>query len=379
MSNEFVLSNALVVCPSEVFHGCVLVRDSVIAAVSRDAFHGPAIDCAGDYLLPGAVDIHTDNLEKHMLPRPGVLWPVMPAVLAHDMQVAAAGVTTVLDSLCLGLEGEGVRRFDVVKQTIDALDAGQAKHMFRTEHLLHLRTEVSGPTALSEFSWVADHPSLRLVSVMDHTPGQRQWPDLEKYKAMERKHSKMLDEEIEALLKVQLEQQAEFAEPNRRVIINECKQRGLPLASHDDATLEHIAQAQAEQLEIAEFPTTLAAARAARQAGMAVVAGSPNLVLGGSHSGNVSVEELARQGLLSVLSSDYVPASLIHGVFLLHTRLNVPLHEAVAMISGNAAAIVGLHDRGAIEQGKRADLVRVRQFETLPHVIEVWRAGARVA
>ena len=155
--------------------------------------------------------------------------------------------------------------------------------------------------------------------------------------------------------------------------------RALALASHDDTTAEHVRQSRAEGISISEFPTTRVAAEAARAHDMRVVAGSPNLVLGRSHSGNVSVADLAKSKLLDVLASDYVPSSLLHGAFLLEETLAMPLPEAICMVSQSPARLVGLNDRGGIEIGKRADLVRVRKMQGLPVPLTVWRAGERIA
>jgi alpha-D-ribose 1-methylphosphonate 5-triphosphate diphosphatase len=156
------------------------------------------------------------------------------------------------------------------------------------------------------------------------------------------------------------------------------KGHSVVLASHDDTTVEHVEAAHAEGISICEFPTTIEAAERARARGMHIVAGSPNLVLGRSHSGNVSAEELARRGLLDALASDYVPSSLLHGAFLLNERIAMPLPDAIKMVSLAPARMAGLHDRGSIEPGMRADLVRVKKMEGLPLPLAVWREGARV-
>ena len=165
------------------------------------------------------------------------------------------------------------------------------------------------------------------------------------------------------------------AETNRERIVALCRERGLPMASHDDTTPEHIAQAVQEQITISEFPTTRVAASLAREAGISIVMGGPNVVRGGSHSGNVSAKDLAAEGLLDILSSDYVPGSLVSGAFRLHANLSIPLPEAVAKISRNPAERVGLTDRGEIREGLRADLVRVREIESIPAVLQTWSVG----
>jgi alpha-D-ribose 1-methylphosphonate 5-triphosphate diphosphatase len=333
----------------------------------------------GDYILPGLIDVHTDNLERHMLPRNNADWPVMAALIAHDAQLATAGITTVLDSLCVGTTGKGVRSFVKVEEAIAQIEVAKKQGSFRVDHLLHLRAELSQERFSEIFLRLSNHPDLRLVSLMDHTPGQRQWADMEKYIAMEKKDFKLTQEEIEAFVEKCRESHERYSEPNRREVFLALAGRDIILASHDDTTLEHVEQAHAEGVKISEFPTTMLAAQAARDRQMEIVAGAPNLVLGRSHSGNVAAEELAQNGLVDVLSSDYAPSSLLYGAFLLGKKAAIPLHEAIRTVTLNPARLVGLKDRGSIETGKRADLIRVRLVEELPLVTTVWREGTRIA
>jgi alpha-D-ribose 1-methylphosphonate 5-triphosphate diphosphatase len=380
MTDELILKNAKIVTPSEVVEGGVRICGGVVDAIHSGASSVPAaLDLEGDYLIPGMVDIHTDNLERHIMPRTSAEWPVMAAVVAHDAQVAAAGITTVLDALCVGTMGNGVRSFDKVKETVAMIDAGKRNGMFRSEHLLHLRTELTNEETLGMFAQLYEHPDVVLVSLMDHTPGQRQWADLEKYIAMERRDYKLSEEEIRESLRKFQEHQQKYAQPNRRELLSMMSGRSIVLASHDDTTIEHVEEAHTDGIAISEFPTTAIAARAARERGMHIVGGSPNLVLGRSHSGNVAVAELAGLGLVDVLASDYVPSSLLYGSFLLSANQGLPLHETLKMVTLHPAQLVGLHDRGSITPGKRADLVRVRMFDANPLVTTVWRSGERVA
>jgi alpha-D-ribose 1-methylphosphonate 5-triphosphate diphosphatase len=380
MTGTLVLKNAKIVMPTEIVEGSVLLRDGLIEAIFSGACSSPeALDMEGDYIIAGLIDVHTDNLERHMLPRNNADWPVMAALIAHDAQLATAGITTVLDSMCVGTAGKGVRNFAKVEEAIAGM--GEAKNCgtFRVDHLLHLRAELSQEKFPEMFSRLHTHPDLRLVSLMDHTPGQRQWADMEKYMVMEKRDFKLTQEEIEAFVDKCREGHDRYSEPNRREVLSVLAGRDVTLASHDDTTLEHVEQAHAEGVRISEFPTTMLAAQAARDRQMEIVAGAPNLVLGRSHSGNVAVEELAQLGLVDVLSSDYAPSSLLYGAFLLAKKTVIPLHEAIRTVTLNPARLVGLKDRGSIETGKRADLVRVRLVEELPLVATVWREGTRIA
>ena len=239
MPGELILKNAQIVTPAEVVHGSVRICDQSIAEIQSGSSSLPAaIDLEGDYLLPGLIDIHTDNLERHILPRPNAEWPVMAALVAHDAQVAAAGITTVLDALCVGTMGSGVRSFEKVKEAIALTDVGRRKGMFRSQHLLHLRVEVTHEQTPQMFAEFLEHPDLVLVSLMDHTPGQRQWADLEKFIAMEMRDQKLTETESRDVLRVCLENQSKYAQPNRGELISMLSGRSIVLASHDDTTLE---------------------------------------------------------------------------------------------------------------------------------------------
>ncbi|MSP67657.1 MAG: hypothetical protein EXQ96_06095 [Alphaproteobacteria bacterium] len=163
-------------------------------------------------------------------------------------------------------------------------------------------------------------------------------------------------------------------------IVTAYRARGLPLASHDDATLDHVDQAAADGMVIAEFPTTEAAARASHGHGLAVLMGAPNVVRGGSHSGNIGASTLAGAGLLDILSSDYVPASLLMAACQLAREApGWALPAAIAAVTAAPAAAVGLDERGEIALERRADLVRVDHRHGTPIVRTVWREGRRIA
>lgn len=377
---ELMLTNARIVTPTGVFSGSVVVHNGHIAAIDDGPTQHPAaIDCNGDYLLPGLLEMHTDNLEKHLMPRPGVLWPSgLAAALAHDSQVAAAGITTVYDAVCIGEYDANQRRRRMLELTVEATRNAQQHGLYRADHQLHLRCEISDPEAADQLAERIDDPLVRLVSLMDHTPGQRQWVDTAQYRLYKSKEHNWTDAEFADHLAQLEDNQQRYAERNRAAIIELCRPRGLPLASHDDTTAAHVDEAHAAGIRIAEFPTSPAAARRAREHGMTTVLGAPNVVRGGSHSGNVSALELARGGLLDSLSSDYVPASLLHAVFVLHEQAGLDLPAAVDRASGNIARTLGLHDRGSIDIGKRADLIRVHRQASVPAVTAVWRTGTRV-
>ena len=218
-----------------------------------------------------------------------------------------------------------------------------------------------------------------MCSLMDHTPGQRQFIDLRAFKTYYQGRYKLGDAEIEDVIRTQTEDHRRHAADNRVRLTQACRALALRIASHDDATVAHVEEAAGLGFTISEFPTTLDAARAARRHGMTTVAGAPNVVRGVSHSGNVAARDLAADGLIDALSSDYVPVSLLHGVFVLHRRIGLALSDAVAIVSRNPARMVGFEDRGEIVPGQRADLVHVTVRDDVPTVLCVWREGRRIA
>ncbi len=380
MTQELIMTNARIVTRDAVVTGTVRVVDSLIRDVDTTPSHcRPAVDFEGNYLLPGIVDIHTDNLERHLMPRPGVEWPNIAALVTHDRQVAAAGITTVFDSLCVGdYDHGGADRQGSLVKSLQAMEEAQEAGLLKSEHLLHLRCEVSASGVVDAFLSFVDDPLIRLVSLMDHTPGQRQWSNVAKWRQLTGRLN-VSDQDLDYIYESRLQLQALNADPTRREVVRICHERGLTLASHDDSTPEHIAEALGDRVTISEFPTTEAAARLAHDGGMWIVMGAPNVVLGASHSGNVSARRLAGLGLVDGLASDYVPMSLIQSCFLFYETLAMPLADAVAKVTLNPAKMVGLDDRGEIAVGKRADILRVKAYYHMPVVCGVWRQGQFVS
>lgn len=372
---NITLTNATIVLRDSLVHGSLHIRNGLIT----DIQHGPAagIDCDGDTIIPGAIDLHTDNLERQVMPRNNARWPSRAALLAHDTQCAAAGITTVFDALCIGHSAFDDDRPRTCREGIADLNSLGSTGLLKADHLLHLRCELPAADLLAQLEVFATHNLLRLVSLMDHTPGGGQFQDLARYRGM-RRHEGDTPGQIEASILAMQHQRGLWSESNRTGLL--ARLAGLPvaIASHDDATEAEVHANAAQGIGISEFPVSLAAARAARAAGMDIIAGAPNLVRGGSHSGNVAVSALLEFGLVDLLASDYVPSSLVHAAFLAGTHSSIGLPAAIAMISQAPARMARLPDRGAIAPGLRADLVRVRLHDGIPVVRQVWRAGERV-
>jgi alpha-D-ribose 1-methylphosphonate 5-triphosphate diphosphatase len=376
---EMILSNARVILDDRELHGSLLLRDGVIAAIDPGRSDLPgALDLEGDFLIPGVVDVHTDNLERQVQPRSNARWPSRSAMVAHDAQCAAAGVTTVLDALCIGDLGFDKERIKTFQDGVADLDALADTGLLKSEHFLHLRCEVPAKDVLALFDPVAGHARVRMISLMDHSPGVGQYANMEFYRALRRRDGTPEDY-IERRIKELQDQRARLREPNRRALLDRVAGRDVALASHDDRTEEEIAENARDGIRISEFPVTMLAAKAAKAHGMTVIAGAPNIVRGGSHSGNVAATDLVRAGAVDAFASDYVPASLVEAAFQCVVETGISLPDSVTTITSRPARMAGLADRGRIAVGLRADLVRVRVHDGLPVVRQVWRAGERVA
>ena len=379
---DTILGNAGIVLADRVIErGWVAFANGRIAEFGEGDAPGPAEDAAGDLVMPGLIELHTDHLEAHYVPRPKVFWDPIAAVVSYDGQLATAGITTVLDSLRVWRE-DGAEEVDGRAGVLAAaITAARDENLLRADHFLHLRCEIPMPSVVEEARELIGRPDVRLMSLMDHTPGQRQFRDEDKLRDYYRgKNGGKTDAELDVLFERRFFYQKTYAATNMREIVALAHAHEIPLASHDDTTEENVIDAVRDRVSVAEFPTTMEAARGLHKAGIGILMGAPNVVRGGSHSGNIAAVDLAREGLLDILSSDYIPSSLLMAALQLPQRVpTIDLASAVRTVTRAPAEAVGLHDRGEIAVGKRADLIRVHVARNIPVVRSVWREGIRVA
>ncbi|MGR3484992.1 MAG: alpha-D-ribose 1-methylphosphonate 5-triphosphate diphosphatase [Paracoccaceae bacterium] len=372
---EGCIANARLVLANRTITGAVAWADGVIAEVAEgDRVPAGAVDAGGDTVIPGLVELHTDNLERHIEPRPGVDWPHDAALLAHDRELASTGITTVFDAMRVGSSTDGRDYAAYARGLATEMLSLRSAGAFAVDHHLHLRAEICSETLLEELDQFGPGDRVGLVSLMDHTPGQRQFRDLEKLRVYyEGKHAKpgIVFEDHVARLRAR---RAAFGDAHEAGAVAHARRLGAVLASHDDTTAGHVATSAAHGVALAEFPTTLEAAQACRDAGIPVMMGAPNVIRGGSHSGNVSALGLAEAGLLDILSSDYVPAGLLLAAWRLAAAWN-DLPRAVSTVTARPAEAVGLTDRGRIAPGQRADLLRIATGAGTPRIAQVLARG----
>ncbi len=370
----------MLILPGETRRGSLRVVDGTITAIDSGAAVPPgAVDCGGDHVAPGLIELHTDNLERHIQPRPGVDWPHAAAILAHDAELAGTGITTVFDAMRVGSIPSGTGRYlKYARGLASELLELRAAEALKISHFLHLRAEVCSETLLEELAEFDVDDRVGLVSLMDHTPGQRQFRDLAKFEAyMKGKHA-MSDGDFRQHVAQLTALRGKIGDAHEIGAVAEARRFGAVLASHDDTTGAQVETSAGYGIRLAEFPTTVTAAQACRDHGIAVMMGAPNLVRGGSHSGNVAAQELAEAGLLDIVSSDYVPAALLFAAVRLG-QVWGDMARGLSTVTEAPARAVKLEDRGTLAPGKRADLVRFRLRGDVPVLSGVWARGQRVA
>lgn len=374
------LANATLVLPDQELRGNITIEQGVITGI-EEGDHVPegSVDCSLDYVIPGLIELHTDNLERHLEPRPSVEWPYLPALISHDAELASTGITTVFDALRVGsLTNSKARYGAYARKLADELLAARETNAFKISHFLHLRAEICSETLLEEMEQFGKDDRVGIVSLMDHTPGQRQFRDLTALRVYLSKKRNLNEQEFEEhVAQLKALQQSHGSKHEVGAVVHATRY-GAVLASHDDTTAEQVKTSLAHGVSFAEFPTTVEAAEACRDCGNAIMMGAPNIVRGGSHSGNVSASELAEVGLLDIISSDYVPSALLLSVFYIAKQLgNLP--TAVLCATRNPAVAVGLSDRGVLQQGFRGDVLRISQKMNTPVLRGTWSLGRRVS
>lgn len=385
---EVILTNAQVILGDEVSHGHVVIRDGLIAdigqgdAPSNSSVGGQmttVIDCDGDWLSPGLIELHTDNLERHISPRPKVNWPHQAAIVAHDAELAGCGITTVFDAIRVGSMvsdmAHGYGKY--ARSMADEILAMRAAGALKISHQLHLRAETCSETLLEELDEFGPEDRVGIVSLMDHTPGQRQFNDISKFKDYVCGKHGLSDDGFDAYCDWLIGLHDRLGAAHEAGTVAAAKRFGAVLASHDDTTADQVAVSAGHGIGVAEFPTSVQAAQACHAHDIKVIMGAPNLVRGGSHSGNVSAIDLANMGLLDILSSDYVPAALLLGAVQLGRHWD-DMARGMACVTKNPAMASGLTDRGEIAIGLRADLIRFAHRGGVPALRGVWVQGQRV-
>jgi alpha-D-ribose 1-methylphosphonate 5-triphosphate diphosphatase len=376
---ETILANAMLVLPGETLRGQLRMVDGRIVDIATgSAVPAGAEDCGGDLVMPGLIELHTDNLERHIEPRPKVDWPHAAAIIAHDAELASVGITTVFDALRVGsvVSNAKTNYGEYARALADEILGLRAAGALKISHFLHLRAEVCSETLIEELDKFGPEDRIGIVSLMDHTPGERQFRDLTQLrKYVIGKHG-ISDAEFEDHVTAQKALSARHGLQHEAAAVAAARRYGAVLASHDDTEPHHVARSAQHGVHFAEFPTTVEAARACNETGIRVMMGAPNLIRGGSHSGNVAARDLAEAELLDIISSDYVPASLLSAALMLGDLWG-DTARGIATVTAAPADAAGLSDRGTLALGSRADVIRIARIGAAGAVRGVWVKGCR--
>ena len=372
--NPLYLTGARVVLPDTVLEdAAVLIEDGAIAAINPESGRGAlALDLSGKTLIPGMIDLHCDALEKEVEPRPQVHFPLDFACAQADKRNAAAGITTVFHALSFANHELGVRNNAFAAEIARAVGAWRAHAL--VDNRVHVRYEVTDETAPPVLAALLRDGHAHLMSFMDHSPGQGQFRDVEAYRAYLAKTYKTSDAQLDDILARKAEA-AQGAMQRMEQLARLAHERGVSIASHDDDSAQKVDAVKALGAVVSEFPVNLETAQAARAQGLATLFGAPNILRGKSQSGNMRALDAVLAGVADCLCGDYSPAALLPSVMKLPELAGISLPEAVALVTRNPARAAGLHDRGEIAVGKRADLVAVKDMGGLPQAERVWSGG----
>lgn len=391
---DTIIKNAAVVLKDRVLDSAsVWIRGNRIQEISEKsgleekAPHAKQIDAAGAYLMPGFIDIHSDNIETVIQPRPQSLIDFELAMREQEKQLVNQGITTMYHSLSIIEVGNTndqsvfkkgmVRTPENLKKLVGLIRTfHEGDHLIR--HRFHCRYDITNTKGYDMVLDFIRNGDVHLLSFMDHTPGQGQYRDLELFKnnVLSPEQS---DAEKEKILSQRMSRAKLTAEQMTRAA-DMAAQAGIPIASHDDDSIEKLDYVtQSLHAQICEFPVELSVAKEARRRGMQVVVGATNVLMGRSHSNNLSALEAIQNGCADILVSDYFPAAILHAVFRLYEQGLLSLPEAVNMATYNPAKAVKLDDRlGSIEPGKLADLLLVSKKGSIPVILSVLINGEEV-
>ena len=377
------IKNGKIVTPSEVIEGkSLFIEDGYIHHIGEyDGSAEKVIDAQGRYVMPGFIDVHSDKIEKVINPRPTAVFDFELGLKEVEKELLQQGITTIYHSFSIyeiaTLGGSLLRTNENVQKMAKLIaDLHTREHLIH--HRCHLRLEIDNLDVYDIAKNMMDTDLINEISFMDHTPGQGQYRDLEIYR---KSHDSSIGQTYEEILEAHrnkktltFEQMKELAE-----IAHE---KNITVASHDDDTIEKLELNMQIGVNISEFPITIEVAKEAKKKGFYTVVGAPNILLGGSHSGNMSAAEAILNDCADILCSDYYPQALLHSIFIMYHKHGVSLPEMIKKVSLNPAKAMQIDkEYGSLEAGKRADVLIVDELDGYPvitHVLVDGRTTSRV-
>lgn len=372
--NRTIISNARIVTPNSSFVGSLVIEDDRIAEIEEHRAYADGIDAGGRWLIPGIIDIHTDYFEKELHPRPSAAFPVELAFHMMDMRALASGLTTVLGAVRISDDDKGKRTHPLRERNGLALadEYERLSGMSSARHYMHIRWDTNFEPVDDILEELSRYESIGNIVFNENIPGERQFRSLEDVARKRAAANGMTMEQAMANLQERIERNRKI---NNRPQVRHAFAGKICIGSHDDTTVQHVEEALEMGATLAEMPTTLEAARRAKELGMNVCMGAPNYYRGGSHCGNLSCVDALEQNLVDALCSDYHFPSML-GCMVKMMDAGLDPSSAANLITLNPARIIGRDDElGSLEVGKKADLTLFEPREGFGLVREVWVDG----
>ena len=372
------IKNGRIITPEKIIEDKVLFikKDRIYSIADSAEGAEKIINAHGRYIMPGLIDVHSDKVEQYIQPRPTSELDFEFALKACERDLLGAGITTMYHSLSLFHDEffgkSSLRTRENVQKIADLIDnIHMRNHLIH--HRLHLRIEIDNMNAFDIVRDMITQGKVHLISFMDHTPGQGQYRSLAVYADTISKYN---GKEIDTM---GFEGVVEYHKNKTVLSFEQLKEltdlahaKGIAVASHDDDTEEKLSINKKIGVDISEFPITPETAKAAKDHGFYTVVGSPNILRGGSHSGNMSAADAILADSADLLCSDYYPAAILNSIFLMHTKYGIPLYEMVNRATLNPARATRTdRDFGSIEPGKKADLLVVDLLDGYPVITHV--------
>ncbi|UOE95413.1 alpha-D-ribose 1-methylphosphonate 5-triphosphate diphosphatase [Alkalihalobacillus sp. LMS39] len=379
MTNYRIYGGNIVTPTSIIKNGTVEIEQGRITNISNTPIYSPNssdVDATGKWIMPGLIDTHSDTIEREIQPRPGSVFPIELSFFELERKLAVQGITTIYHSLSMLGErtDKYLRQNDLVRSLFYKLkELAKQEHLVR--HKLHLRFEITNREAVHVVEEFIEQGVIDQLSFMDHTPGQGQWRNIELQKQLMMSQNHYTEEETMEIL----EEKKNLPKIDPSILqklASLAAKHHIPLASHDDDSIEKLEAMEGWDVSISEFPIELSIAKEAKARGLHTVMGAPNVILGRSHSENLSALEALKEGVVDVLCSDYYPPSMIQSVFHLWKKHQYDLPFAMNLVSLNPAKALGISQQfGSITEGKVADILVVNEKEETPNIEQVFVGG----
>jgi alpha-D-ribose 1-methylphosphonate 5-triphosphate diphosphatase len=381
LDNQYAIRNVRVATPRELLDNqTIIIKDGRIEAIKPEnrfnRLDMPVFNGQNYLTIPGLIDLHGDSLERAVAPRSSAPFPVKQAVSSYIRELATHGITTMYHCVAMADVGDTtkpLRDHSSVMQMIRALKELDDKNTIHNR--IHLRYEISDVDALPAIEKLVEEKEIDLLSLMDHAPGYGVFGSVESYRDYFIRSGLSRDNassHADQMLKLR----AKVDEAAIKRLIGVCRQKGIPVASHDDHTAEKVQQSYDMGITISEFPINGEAIDKARTLGMSTVFGAANIIRGGSHAGSVSAIDVIKDRNADIICSDYAPMSLIPSIFMAYRASKLPLFSIIKMYTANPAKVLGIfNETGSLEPGKNADMVIINPSGDIPQVLCSIREG----